>query len=255
VANIRWGRAYILNVFKHFEAKTYPDNKSVTYTYTPGGRLHTRRWARGVTTTYEYNPAGEMASLVYSDGTPGATYSYDARGRRIGITDGAGTRTLATAEDGQPLSESWSGGVLDTVAVANSYNPLHLRSGMDASVGGTSIADSTLTYDAASRLVEVAQGSLKATTAYAAPLQTVGSIAFQSGNATLLTTRPDDMRKPELPAAMAHRKERTQKTFRISHGMGSHSDSCSESSRYWFPHQNRPNSTKKPASVAQVRGN
>ena len=34
-----------------------------TYTYTDAGRLLTRVWKRGITTTYGYNNAGELASI------------------------------------------------------------------------------------------------------------------------------------------------------------------------------------------------
>ncbi|NLH73941.1 MAG: hypothetical protein GX456_12875 [Verrucomicrobia bacterium] len=37
------------------------------YTYTAGGRLATRVWKRGVTTTYSYNTAGDLQTIDYSD--------------------------------------------------------------------------------------------------------------------------------------------------------------------------------------------
>ena len=60
------------------------DNSSngPTYTYTHGARLATRSWARGTTTTYSTNAAGDVASISYSDGTPGVSLSYDRLGRR-----------------------------------------------------------------------------------------------------------------------------------------------------------------------------
>ena len=41
--------------------KLYADGKGTGYTYTPDGKLASRIWARGITTTYSYtNTTGEM---------------------------------------------------------------------------------------------------------------------------------------------------------------------------------------------------
>jgi len=51
--------------------KVYPDNKQVSYTYTSDGKLLTRTWSRGLSTTYSYNSlTGELLSINYSDTTP-----------------------------------------------------------------------------------------------------------------------------------------------------------------------------------------
>ena len=66
-----------------------------SYTYTPAGRLKTRTWGRGITSTNSYDTAGGLAILSYSDGkTPWVTNTYDRLGRLIGVVDGAGNRTL-----------------------------------------------------------------------------------------------------------------------------------------------------------------
>ena len=52
------------------DSKLYADNTSVTYTYTPGGKLLTRVWARGIPTTYGYNIAGDLSSITYSERQP-----------------------------------------------------------------------------------------------------------------------------------------------------------------------------------------
>jgi len=46
------------------------NSKGPAYTYTPAGRLNTRTWARGTSTTYTTNAAGDVATVVYGDGTP-----------------------------------------------------------------------------------------------------------------------------------------------------------------------------------------
>ena len=58
-------------------------NKGPNYTYTPDGKLHTRIWARGVVTTYDYNPAGQLVSTDYSDTTPDVSIAYDRLGRQL----------------------------------------------------------------------------------------------------------------------------------------------------------------------------
>ncbi|MDZ4199870.1 MAG: RHS repeat-associated core domain-containing protein, partial [Kiritimatiellia bacterium] len=76
--------------------KLYSDGKGPSYTYTADGKLETRNWARGVTTTYTYDTccaAGSLKSVVYSDGTPGFTNTVDRLGRVVTVTDAQGTRT------------------------------------------------------------------------------------------------------------------------------------------------------------------
>jgi hypothetical protein len=45
--------------------------------------LSSRVWKGGITTTYGYNNAGDLATISYSDTTPGTTNGVDRRGRRI----------------------------------------------------------------------------------------------------------------------------------------------------------------------------
>ena len=62
--------------------KVYTDGKGPSYTYTPDGKLATRTWARGVSTTYAYNGSGLLLSVDYSDTTPDVAYTYDRLGRQ-----------------------------------------------------------------------------------------------------------------------------------------------------------------------------
>lgn len=44
--------------------------------------MATRTWAREITTSYAYNPAGDLAAVNYDDNqTPGTTHTYDRRSR------------------------------------------------------------------------------------------------------------------------------------------------------------------------------
>jgi len=93
-------RGWLLN-------KRYPDHTGPDYTYTAGGRLRSRLWARSVpgapgtrlTTTYHYDfdagynnagyQAGYLAATSYNDfTTPGLTFTYDRLGRQQTIVQG-----------------------------------------------------------------------------------------------------------------------------------------------------------------------
>ena len=88
--------------------KSYNNGQTAgpTYSNTPGGRLATRTWARGIQTTYGYNNAGDLASVSYSGGATNLSYNYDRRGRQTAVTQGSATASLAYNDAGQLLSES-----------------------------------------------------------------------------------------------------------------------------------------------------
>ena len=65
--------------------KQYADAKGTNYTYTAAGRLATRTWARGVTTTYSYTQ-GLLTFTDYNDATPDVAITYDAYGRQATVT-------------------------------------------------------------------------------------------------------------------------------------------------------------------------
>lgn len=78
--------------------KLYPgqtQGQGVKYEYTDAGRLANRTWARGVVTDYQYNGAGDLASIDYSDSTPDVSYSYGRHGGVNAVTDAAGSRTFS----------------------------------------------------------------------------------------------------------------------------------------------------------------
>ena len=53
----------------------------IAYTYTKAGRLRTRAWERGITTTYVTNAAGDTVQTSYSDGaTSNVVYNLDRPG-------------------------------------------------------------------------------------------------------------------------------------------------------------------------------
>ena len=75
--------------------KQYADAKGTDYTYTVAGRLATRTWARGVTTTYSYTQ-GLLTFTDYNDSTPDVAITYDAYGRKSSVTQANQSQTIST---------------------------------------------------------------------------------------------------------------------------------------------------------------
>ena len=148
--------------------------------YTKGGRLKTRQWARTNTqgqplsTTYTYgfedalpnNEHGDLVAVSYNDtgATPGASLAYDRRGRLVSVTHAGMTTSLAFSDDGQLLSESYSGGGGNELGFR--FNGFAVGQDLDGTLRrqtswikqfGTPIHSVTHTYDNASRLQSVAQ--------------------------------------------------------------------------------------------------
>ena len=107
--------------------KRYADNNGPDYTYTAGGRMKTRQWARigtgsqRILTTYSYgfddgasnNDHGDQVGITYSydpQNTPAVTYVYDRRGRQKTVTLGSTTTTLTYNSANEMLTEGYSGG-------------------------------------------------------------------------------------------------------------------------------------------------
>jgi hypothetical protein len=63
--------------------KVYADTNGTVYAYTPEGRLATRLWARGISTTYGYDACcGALTNISYSDDTPSVSFTHDRLGRQ-----------------------------------------------------------------------------------------------------------------------------------------------------------------------------
>jgi len=182
-------------------SKDYPDaatgevlaGSGPIYTNSPAGRLQTRDWKRGVRTTYSYNAAGDLASVAYSDGTPGTTYAYDRRGRRLTSVRDNITTTLSYTDTDQPLTESHSGGTLDGLSTVRGYDSA-LRLGSVQAMNVTNVLQaSAYGYDTAGRLGTVTDGSASATYAYHANSTLISTLTLtNSGSAGLVTSRTYD---------------------------------------------------------------
>lgn len=146
--------------------KTDAANETVRYSYLPGGALHTRTWARNVTTTYGHDNAGRLNSVDYSDATPDVSTTYDRLGRPVTITDGSGSRTQTY--DGP-------GGAWDklTYAADSTLGAVSVERGFDAQMredelqvvqGGQAIASTGLGYhEATGRIGSITHGGSTAT--------------------------------------------------------------------------------------------
>lgn len=175
--------------------KSYPDattgNPSAigpTYEYTGAGRLASRTWVRGVSTTYGYDNAGSLTNIVYSDETPGVTNSYDRLGR-LSQQSSADYQLTATYNlAGELLVESFSGGILGGLSVTNGYDQYLRRNKLVALSSGSSLLSTTYGYDNASRLQTVSDGNNSATYSYFANSPLVQQILFKQGSNTRMTT-------------------------------------------------------------------
>lgn len=109
------------------------------YEYTPGGRLQTRVWARGVETRYAYNAAGDLVGVDYSDGaTSPLAWTYDRAGRVASAADAAGT-TEFSYEAGKVASELYSDGYLAGYELARDFDGLGRAVGLDLHRGEASL--------------------------------------------------------------------------------------------------------------------
>ena len=92
-AHTRWH----FNVRGQLAFKQDAAGKRVYYTYTPGGKLKTRTWARGIVITYHYDPENhvDLRTIDYSDGTPDAHFAYTRLGQKKTVKDAGGLVTYA----------------------------------------------------------------------------------------------------------------------------------------------------------------
>ncbi len=155
-----------------------------SHTYTPGGRLHVRTLARGVTGTYSYATSGALGGIVYSDSTPAVTiHGRDQLGRVTRLTDGAGERVLAYDGWGELGSETHSsGGILGGWEVTQGRDSIGRLSGIGTALtaGGASHAIA-YGYGKLGRPESVTSGGATATYRHHPTHQRVSQIDFSAG--------------------------------------------------------------------------
>ncbi len=177
--------------------KAYADGHGPSYTYTAGGKLATRTWARGIVTTYGYDNAGQLQSMVYSDGTtPAASYSYDRLGRLATAAGGGSGRALTYQGNTNLMtSETATAGPTAGISVSTGYDSLLRRTSLQVNQGQTSLLLQNFSFDAASRLANASQGTASAAYAYWANSGSnlVHTITFtNSGQPVMTTTKSYD---------------------------------------------------------------
>lgn len=186
--------------------KRYADSTGPDYTYTAGGRLKTRAWARigtssqRILTTYKYgfddtvsdNQHGDLTETSYTydpQSTPTVTTVYDRRGRPSTTTQGSTTTTLTYNDAGQSLVESYSGGTLDGLSVTNGFDTYLRRTNLTALNGSTVLARTTNSYDSAGRLSTVSDGDVYSITyGYLENSPLVGNVTFKQSSTTRMAT-------------------------------------------------------------------
>lgn len=125
--------------------KLYADTNGVSYTYTPDGKLATRAWARGITTTYSYTNTEEMVGIDYSDTTPDIVFTHDRIGRQMTVADAQGTHIFGY----DPLTLALTNEVVVadglTNVIARNQDSLGRSSGFSLATG-TQPVDYTVAY-------------------------------------------------------------------------------------------------------------
>ncbi len=168
-------------------SKRYDDNTGPNYTNTFAGRVLTRRWARGTTTSYARNNAGQVTSITYSDGTPGITAIYDRSGRQKSVAHNAITNTFTFTSSRQVATESYSGGFLAGITVSNAYDSLHRRSTNAVLLNGVIQAMTAYSYDDLSRLATVSDGTNSATYSYVPDSTLIGGVVYAQNGTNRMT--------------------------------------------------------------------
>jgi RHS repeat-associated protein len=163
-----------------------------SYGYTKAGRLQSRAWARGVTTSYGYNWAGMLASVSYSDSTPAVSNAYDRLGRLLSAACNGTTGSFGYNEMNSVLSLSFSGGSLGGLSVTNGFDQFLRRTNIAALATGSPLLKQSFGYDNASRLQTVTDNTTgtayAATYSYLANSPLVNQITFKQGQTVRMTT-------------------------------------------------------------------
>ncbi len=168
--------------------KRYADNKGPGYTYTAGGKLKTRLWARGVLTSYHYDDkTGDLLAITYSDSTPAVTNTYDRLGRLASVTDASGLRTFGYSH-GQTATETYAAGMFTGTTLQRGYDSLQRIESLTVTSPDQPLYHVTYGYDPASRLQTVTAGPDVATYAYHPGSDLVHTIVQRHSNAVRLTT-------------------------------------------------------------------
>jgi RHS repeat-associated protein len=168
--------------------KLFADNAGPRFSYKPSGRLRSRVWARGgLNTAYEYNAAGDLSAIRYSDQTPAVLTAYDRAGRASSVQDAAGVRTVTYHASGRLQDEGYAGGLFDGLGINRLFDALQRVSGVSARTGATSIVAANLEYDSASRLAGVTSAQISVSYDYPTGSGLVAGMTFRNSGVVRLT--------------------------------------------------------------------
>jgi hypothetical protein len=99
------------------------------------------------------------------------------------------TTTLSYDSANDALGESYSGGVLNGLSVANAFDSLLRRTNMNILNGATVLARTTNNYDTAGRVASVSDGTNSASYSYLANSPLVDHILFSHSGTPVMTNQ------------------------------------------------------------------
>lgn len=162
--------------YGRLQSKHIPENDantSTTYAYNSDDMVYSVTDARSASATYGYNNRGLVTGISYSapsgiTTTAAVSYSYDAVGNRISMTDGLGSQSYTYDQLSQLTSETRTITSVGTFTLAYSYT----LAGQLAQVADqTSSTSFSYTYDVNGRMTAMAGAGMGSTTSLATNLQ------------------------------------------------------------------------------------
>src|SRR5262249_34281783 len=99
-------RYFSFDGYGRLQSENTPEGGIVNYTYTANDLVLTAANQRNITVTNSYNTRNLLTGVSYSDGTPSASFGYDAFGARNSMTDGEGQTTYSYNSFRQLRSET-----------------------------------------------------------------------------------------------------------------------------------------------------
>ena len=153
-----------------------------------------RTTERGIVTLYQYNAAGQLERVNYSDDkTAPVVYGYNRLGQNSSVVNGDSTTINEYNADGALLRQSISGGPLDGVTLEQSFNDNGQREQFTASLPHNQSLAHHYGYDDKGRMQTVRQDDRQATYVYDDETGALTTTRFETaGEAIAETTREFD---------------------------------------------------------------
>jgi len=184
-------------------------NTATVWTYNADDNVNTISDARGAVTNYTYNSRHLVTNVSYSAPSPIAvpaavSYTYDAAGNRMTMTDGMGSVTYVLDSLSRVTSETRAFTGLGNFTLSYTYN----LSGQLTSITDPFSAQISYTHDVGGRVTGVTGSSFASVSTYASSVQyrawgAVKSLSY--GNSKTLALTYDANLKPstyEVPGTM-----------------------------------------------------